>query len=456
MLVSQKPAASVPVLLADGNGNVIVQPQMRDMLESHRHYKFPLRCLPAGGVIPPSPGNPHTINTPDNTKEGWLPASDPIFKGTAPSVAVFGYNWSKASFAKLWPPIPLSGVYIDFDRGNDPTQGFHGAPLGTQGLVYCDRNGIWWTSDCYGDVPWPTTLTTAEEASLLSQDSDIAECPRDLRMAMNLYFTAPTFQNTGTVVTSLVAGAGGLLSVKCQGTGAPAATGPLEIDLNLAFTSGPNNVPGYNVLKSVSGTVFSSGPVLEGVRSSTSNLTITGTASRAADPADPNQTAFAQGLCTLSVSTAVGGTELPIELVRLSAAMEQFYQSLMELGFPVGKASQLRGKFYVPVGGVPANSNIALRMRLLGRAAGTLPVLTFGYRRIPRPVPAATPLALPLVDTTLAMPAGLAVGVDQYVEVLGPVFQVQPGDVVQFSLGRNASDGYTGDVLLLHQAAVFQ
>lgn len=456
-LTNVQPSASVPVLRCDGQGNVLVNPQTRDLLETHKHFKFPLRCFPAGGVTPPAPGGRHTVNVPNNAIEGWLPASDPIFNGTAPSVAVFGYNWKKSSFAPLWPPFPLQGVYLEFDRAEDAKQGFHGVPLGTQGLCYINAHGIWWTSNCYGDVPWPTTLTTAQEASLMSPDSDVAECPRDLRMGMNLYFTAPVFQNNNTVVTNLIAGpTSPLLKISCQGTGVPASTGPLQLDLNLQFLTGSLVKQGFLACKDINGETLDFGPVIEGIRSLTNTLTIAGTTTRPAIVGDANQTAYAQGLLDLNVNLQVGGTELPVELDRLAGVVESFYQNIPSLGFPVGKASNYRGRIYVPVFNVPTSGvELKIRMRLLGRAAGTLPQLTFAYRRIPRPTAgAAVPVQLPTTDTTVVIATSAAIAIDQYVEFETPFFNVAAGDLVVFQLGRNASDGYSGDVLLLNQLGI--
>jgi hypothetical protein len=116
-LTTTKPPVSVPVLRADGNGNVFVNPTFMDFLDSHRHYRFELDMSPAGDTTQPVIGDPHVITNPDSTLSGWLPADDAIFEGNAPEGAKFGYNLSMAGLLNdLWPPLPVTSTTIDLLR----------------------------------------------------------------------------------------------------------------------------------------------------------------------------------------------------------------------------------------------------------------------------------------------------------------------------------------------------
>jgi hypothetical protein len=56
----------------------------------------------------------HEITNADSSLPGWLPADDPIFKGTAPADAKFGYNIAaQSSIEKIWPPIPVEAAMME-------------------------------------------------------------------------------------------------------------------------------------------------------------------------------------------------------------------------------------------------------------------------------------------------------------------------------------------------------
>ena len=113
-VVQQRPPVSVPVLISDGQGNVLVNTQITDFVHDHVHYKFDLVALPAGEHTPPLEPARHTIENADPTVEGWLPADDPVFNGKAPANAQFGYNiGANAQLNNLWPPIPVNAASLE-------------------------------------------------------------------------------------------------------------------------------------------------------------------------------------------------------------------------------------------------------------------------------------------------------------------------------------------------------
>ena len=233
------------MLKSTGNGGVFVNPQWED-LTGHTHFKFELQCIPAGDHVSPSGGR-HVITNADTEIEGWLPADHAIFEGNAPAGAVFGYNLSaNGSLNNVWPPIPVNNADVQWDKGLDVDQGYHSIPLGEQGLVVLNRDGIWWMSDCYGDVPWPKDLNTSFSDSL---SDSLNECPRDLSMRMLLWFVRSNFMTDGTVVTSLATN-DERISITCQSDPTKAAdAGALLIALNLSLTAEGDTTEGYLAFK---------------------------------------------------------------------------------------------------------------------------------------------------------------------------------------------------------------
>lgn len=449
-LTSARPYLGVFVLFADGEGNVMVNPTIRDSVEDHRHYKFELVCQPAGDTTPPPLGGQHTITNADNTLEGWLPADDPIFEGHAPTNAVFGYNIAASALNNLWPPLPLQSACLEWNRGEDPTQGEVGVPLGSDQLCIINRYGIWWLSNCYGDVPWRTSLSTVDgsDTSEGYDDSDAIECPRKTFMTMTLWFTRLIFKTSGAVVTSLRAADGSLLTVRCV-DGSDGSTGDLEVSLDLNFEQEASDTRGHVVLKSLQGNKFSRGPVIEGVRVQGGNLTATSTASREIDG-----DTYHQGLVSLTANLDVDGYELPVNLVRVDDVTEEYYKDVMALGFREDKDSTIRCRLDVPVNNIPDGVSLKLRFWLLARGAGTTPGMALSYRRVPA---VSSPTALPVSDTNLADLVGVTIdAADKYYQVESEEFSVTAGDIVFFSLTREAAagDGFTDPILVLKMRGI--
>lgn len=445
-LVKQRPPVGVPVLRADGQGRVYVNPTVRDSLDDHRHYHFDLVCRPAGRTSPPSPGGTHHIIGADASLPGWLPADHASFEGKAPNNARFGYNLSQAPWRNLWPPIPVSSAYLEVHRGEDKKLNGQGVPLGSDGLCEINADGIWWLSDCYEDVPWPAALDTSDPETEPNVDqSDEVECPRNLYMRLQLWFTRVIFKTSQTVVTSLRAKEGSRITVTCYPTGLDAETGDLWLDLNLDFVVGSDDTLGHIVFKELDGLEFQRGVVTEGIIAATDNVTITSTASRRQTPGNTSTPLVHQGIVSLSVNTDINGNELTPDTVRLGGVTEEFYLDLPTLAFPPNRQTEIRGTIHVPATQIAAGSRMKLRMWLMGRVDGTLPDFYTSFRRLPKPT---TPTAVASSDTTLSTLTGVAIDADQYVQLETDTFSIAAGDVIFFTL-RRLSDAYNGEIHLL-------
>ena len=447
-LVNTRTPVTIPVLRADGNGNVLVLPQFADFIDRHVHYKFDLVCQPAGTYTEPALNARHSISVPDATLPGWLPAGHASFNGTAPAGAMFGYNLAAHPALKnVWPPLPASEAYLEFDRG---TTGFTGVPVGESGACIVNRYGIWWMSDCYNDVPWPTAYNSPGFSISLSDPPD-AECPRRTQMAMRIWFTKPSFATDATVVTSLTSLDPRLVVTCVDGT--PASVGALNVDLDLNFISTAGNT-GYQVLKEIDGNSFKQGPVCEGLYTSGSAVTLSSPSRRRLIVGNTSSPWLYQGPVEISV-VPTESREIEVQLIRLDGVEEQFYEDVTYLGFAAANESSIRCKLHVPSSTGFASPIISLKLRILGRAAGTLLALTVTARRLPKPS-AGSSLALPLTASefavTIVTTATLS-GSNRYIEVSSTAFAVADGDTLLFTVQRN-SDAYAGEVGILQMTGI--
>lgn len=457
-LTRQQPPVSVPVLRRIPDGRVFVQPQFVDYLDRHTHYRFDLACRPAGITAPPAENALHVVTAPDSAVRGWLPADHSLFAGKAPPGAVFGYNLAAhPALQAVWPPTAAATAELAWNKGLSADVGFTGVPLGTGGLAVLDVNGIWWMSNCYGDVPWPLWFESGSSDSY--SDSVGAECPRRLDMALQLYFSRVNFATDASVVLSLRSD-DARLRVRCYGDPTrEAATGHLvlDLDLNLVVT---DDEPGYLALKSFDPDTaeFKRGPVAEGLWAASGNVNLAGSATSTRTIGGSPRTVH-HGVVAVSVDPA-DTKELDVQLVRLDGVEEAYVGAppLMYLEFAAGDERAYRGKINVPGDLAITAPELKLRFTLLGRAVGTLPQLTFSARIVPRPADGLdTPLDLPEdVDEFAVTCVTTAVLTDtnQYVEAESEPFAVAAGDTVFFNVSRGDADGYAGDMGVLRQAGV--
>lgn len=456
-LLRQKPPVSVAVLRRTTDGKVFVQPQFVDHLDRHSHYQYKLVCEPAGTHSQPTEDGLHVITDANSLLPGWLPADHIAFDGKAPPGAVFGYNLSAhPSLQNAWPPVPLSNAELLWNKALSIDVGFTGVPIGTDGLAVLDQNGIWWMSNCFGDVPWPLDFDSTN--SLSYSDSIGAECPRQNTMAMTLYFTRVNFSTDSTVVLSLRS-SDARLRIRCYGDPNKASsTGHLDLSLDLNFAVN-NDKTGYLALKNFDPDTgaFDRGPVTEGVFALSDNVNISGTVSGLRTIASISRTVY-QGLIGISVDPS-DTKELDVQLVRLDGVEEARYNDppIMYLEFPADDETEFRGKIHVPADLSIVSPELRLRFWILGRAAGTLPQLEFSYVLLDMPTSVLT-AAEDLDDfseTSLTcVTVATLTNSNQYVIAESDTIEVVPGQTLYFTVRRLAADGYVSDVGVLRQSGV--
>jgi len=431
-LTPQRPAVSVPVAYNLGNGQVSVLPTLKDFMEDHIHFRVELVAEPAGDHAPPAEGQRHEITNADEAVPGWLPASDDSFNGLAPAGAAFGYNLAAhPALSRIWPPIPVESAALFWDKGADRVGGTL-VPQGLDGLVVMDRNGIWWMSDCYGDVPWPTDFISGESLSESSLGS--IECPRTEKMKLVLVYTTMTFATSRSVVTSLKAADGSPLRIlNCDGE--EADTGALVIDLDLEFLVSNTLVSGATVFKSLDGVTFSRGLVVEKLVAG-ANITLSST-----NPIANN--GGHQGTVTINADLDAFARDLHPQITRLGDAVERSDDDIPFIGFRAGRDSAIRMQFSVPSAGLPNTPTAILRLTCLSKSAGTFPELAAAYRRLPRET---TATALPTADTSMTIDTEIAVTADSYFDVDSAAFAVAAGDAVYITVERSSLDAFAGEI----------
>jgi hypothetical protein len=460
-LVKQRPGVSVGVCYVQGPKDncsdvprVIVMPTPRDFISEHTHYRFELVARPAGTGLSTTQrsGKTHAqIVNEDPNLPGWLPASNAIFNGKAPTGAAFGYNINKhPALANVWPPLPIQSVAVLWDRAEYQI-GASEVPLGPTGLVICDTNGIWWMSSCKGETPWPEDLNPSAPVAPF----DPTACPPDERMRISVVFLRMLLGNDRSVVTSLVPGPDSPITIlNCDDQ--PATTGDLALNLNLQRVTA-EAIGGEAIKEIVDGKKLKAGWVTEGAFTTSSQIRITGTRGvkrnlTVAELEDLNMSRTAvvplqQGILKIDYTDALVEREIAPQIIRLSDTVERLYMDIPYLGFPAGQGSLLRVRLNVADSNLGDNLRMKIRVRFFGRGgtptqAVTLPALYMSYRRLPRPAAGGSPL--PTTDTTLSFNSALALKLDTVAQVDSAEFQIAEGDTVLVTLGRaeNRADVY--------------
>ena len=459
--LSTSPAiADIAVLVATGEGEVYVQPQLRDGPYNHVHYEFDLTLSACGNPTIPEAGAKHAILNVDTDMKGWLPAGDSSFNGLAPKNAIFGYNLkTHIALNNVFPPMPAESASLTLFKSDTDGNGVE-LPLGSSGLAIIDMNGIWWTSDCYNDVPWAygaaSSLSSSSSASASSSSSSsyTPECPRDTSRRILLRFAKSSYGVDKTVVTSLDAIPGsGLTILGCYDNN-PTNTGALKIGLDLGLQVDSETEIGSLVFKNVTGNKFKRGRVLEGIKAGDGSVTLASTITRREVVGDNTSALIHQGIVSVVANIEPAERIFQPQVVRLSDAKERYYQDIMYLALPSVQASSIRLKVLLPhADAIPSNPRIKLRLRLLGRSSGTLPALTVTYRILAKS--SGSNVALPLSDTAVNITTNVSISTDTYIDIDSAAISGIAGqDIIFFTLARAAADAYAGEVGVLEAVTV--
>jgi len=488
-LVKQKPPVTVTVCHVQGPKDscttvprVVVMPHIRDFIDEHTHYRFDLTTTAAGTQTTFTLDGLQrvTITNPNTSLPGWLPANNAIFNGKAPSGAVFGYNLSQHSaLSNVWPPLPIQSVAMLWDKGN----GLVGAteiPLGQNGLAICDTNGIWWMSNCAGDVPF-TAPTTPPVGT---------ECPRYEKMRVSVVYLRMLAGNDRNVVTSLVKDVDDADATETAATPVattvtspiavtncaddPASTGDLQLNLDLQIAAA--EAIGGRALKGVINRhQLTRGWITEGAFTLSNQISITGsretprTLTQAEKDAFDIQTTapitLHQGVLKIDYTDQLVERELSPQIIRLSDTVERLYMDIPYLGFPGGQASLLRLRFNVPGSNIGDNLRMKIRVQLFGRD-GTqqqrkvMPSLYMTRRTLKSPaLTSADGINLPTTDALLNFNSSANLFIDHAITRDSDPFggnendRIEEGDTVLVTIGR-VEDSVYGEIGVLRVTGI--
>ena len=129
---------------------------------------------------------------------------------------------------------------------------------------------------------------------------------------------------------------------------------------------------------------------------------------------------------------------------------------VLYLGMPNDVTTSYEVKFEVPADS-PV-STFQIRLRILGRATGTLPQLTVSYYIASRPTNGlVTPINITQSYSPLSIVTVAALTSNQAVEALSDGFEIQPGDLIYVSVQRTPADNtdqYAGEMGVMQQVGV--
>jgi hypothetical protein len=410
--ITQDPGAlAIYVGQALPDGSFHVAP-VAPVFGSHTHYRFELAGTPAGTVVDPSVGNPHSVSVPNPAVRGWLPATATYFPAyTIPAGASFGYNLAHASEADLravFPPIPLDGVDLVQESLTVPG-----------GRYQVTETGIWWMTNAYGLVPWPTDYAISAQADLLT-----------------FWFSRLRFATANGVVTKIENHAQTLLPIDIvNASGVASSTGRLFLRVSSLLPNDNDTDGGELALKLVAAGKHSRGPVVARLKPGP-GVAISGSHGTVAD-------GF-YGTLTIGLgnSDALQGFA---QMANLNNARHDWIDDVQMVTLPAGRTSG--PVFVLEVSRLaPATSNVRLRPWLYSSITGAVPAgVTVQYRVV---TPSTGNAALPSGFTTLTTLAGRGVGAGQAAEfdVAPDILNVPAGSTILIKVNRVTGDGFAGNL----------
>lgn len=446
------------------NQQFLVFPAQRNFIEDHLHFSLELTATPAGTTTPPADGGRHEIITADDSLPGWLPADHESFDGLAPEGARFGYNLAAhPELQRIWPPLPIGAVVLEAFREPEAGNPFPTAGRVLPEFVVFDQNGIWWMTDCYAAVPWPTLLdnTSSSSATETSSASSVGvDCPVTTSMRLILSFLKMTFLTNRSVVTSLRANDNQPFQFVDE-DGAPATTGDLRLQFALSDLITAGEAYGGQVLKTVSSSLkFSRGYVAEGLTAGSDRVILSGSRQRYRTPGDASTDTVHQGIVAVDVDIEPGERELTPQLIKLGDALEREYQGLIYIGFPSGRTSRIVVPFYVPTTNLPASPELVVRATLFGRGDGPWSEVTITYNRVAAPTddtPTEISESATAVDFDVVTPS-TDLAVDNLILVESDAFTVAAGDTVVITITReeDAEPEFAAEIGLVRLVAALR
>lgn len=316
-----------------------------------------------------------TINTDviDNTKVGWLPATNSVFNNAIkPNGAKFGYNVSKDPILQQLFPEGVVTAYLVMKDG---------VAL-SNNVVEINESGIWW-KDSILQVPWHTvgqfSIIPEVKIDLTEWDADEANSiimPSELHLAYVKLVTGGA-----KVVTSLDTPDDSPIIIT-DPFGNSASAGPLTIKAGFDITEATAAESGSLVVKSFSGFKTNRGRVVERVRAG-ANIEVVSSFPEG------------QGELTIGVTGLDGRLEGQPDILAVDDVLverDSVYNIFYSV-FPPAKASSILGKIDIPTYLVDGSYRVELDMTFLALHAtgnSSLPALSLTWTALPGFLPNGT------------------------------------------------------------------
>jgi hypothetical protein len=396
-LTQNRPAVGIYVLFGKGTTDAVVVPSPREVLENHIHYRL---ALAYGDVIDGAGST------------GW---TDIFNVSLAPVGARFRYQVENdAPVYSLFPFYPASSIYFEIDG------------IGANVKVTIDLNGIWWIDP--------------------SHDPD----EYDL---MTVYYAKSSLSTSNLLVRTLQPWtmSGPLQVVNCRGEAA--TSGDLYLQLNLQFQQTTENTPGWLVFKELtSGQQFARGPIVQRVRSTSQEISITLNGANGYDWGD----GFLSGdlLFTYNSPTSVSRSLDPT-LTELYGAQQEDYNGLPYIALPpAGFQSGVSFRFDVPLIGLDGEFSLTFNAwvytSLAGACGDALDVDITIVRSVVGTAHNLLTDPLSVISITgkqLTFPAGTTMDANGYRLAQCSDLDantIEPGDQVHVKVSRGATVTYSG------------
>ena len=304
----------------------------RSPSEQHIHYGTRLLVANKGAWVSATSTSPSWIS-----KSTWEAANPTKL---APSGAQYRYNIENdPNLGPIWPAVPIGAVAYDVNGV--------AADLINHPQIQITDNGIWWM-DAGNDV---------------------------LNYRHDLYFTRMTFKTASNMVTSLVAADSSVNILDASGNAASVGDLKISAGFNIA-NLGTSNLTGQAV-KTNTGTGLGYGPVVEGIRSLSSNLVLSG-GSTFTDGGNTYQ----KGLVLLNF-IAPNSRDGVVQFDELDGVKVETVAGINYLTFKANTVAKIRARISLPLSSIPAASTLKFRITAVGTAAGTMPELAMTYLVIP-------------------------------------------------------------------------
>ena len=436
----------VGVKPASADVQFFVRTNLAASAKIHEHKSVELPSVPAGDI---AIAGGRTIDNPQESVAGWLPANHSLFAGRAPVNAVYGYNPASLTNFLDWPLHFAANAKLRWQRppGTANTEDPISAGI-PQEFYEITNETIWWTTTKY--VPWYDNVSWIEGvASGTTPNAGYV-------FRVHLDYIPSGYGVSSNLVTSLRAKAGSGLSLSQYPFAKEASTGDLLLDFNFEFTEEEQKDASDTAIKKIDGYKLSSGPVVSGIKLDSKRL-------RIIQGSNSRDDGFVTGSVILGDTTGIVGQEIPFEAIHLGGVEEALFQDSVGLAFPSNRPTHLIARIVVPYSEDFLAMDLSFVFGLLLPRPGNISASAITLQTKVIEPATANNVATPVLGssaTFLPVPCSFAVtnnlGTSAYYQAESSRISVKPGSILFLKMERTPPDGFTDRILLLRKSAMLR